>query len=49
MRKPDAELVGLVKGLTKEAAVENVPLFKTPEFYGLLSLLAVIILNVYFW
>lgn len=48
-RKPDEELVGLVKGLTKEAAAAHVPFFKTPEFYALLSMLAVIALNIYFW
>jgi SSS family solute:Na+ symporter len=48
-RKPDEELVGLVKGLTREAAVSHVPWFKTPEFYAILSLLALIALNIYFW
>lgn len=48
-RKPDEELVGLVKGLTKEAAVAHVPWVKTPEFYAVLSLVVLIVLNIYFW
>ncbi len=48
-KKPRAELVGLVKGLTAEKAVQPVPFLKTPEFYGILSILILIVLNVYFW
>jgi len=48
-RKPDEELVGLVKGLTKEAATDNVPWVKTSEFYAVLSLVVLIVLNIYFW
>ena len=48
-RKPREELVGLVKGLTAEKALESVPFFKTPEFYGIVSVFILIILNIYFW
>ncbi len=48
-RKPDAELVGLVKGLTPATLGEPVPWFRKPEFYAVLSLLAFIAVNVYFW
>ncbi len=48
-KKPASELVGLVKGLTAEKAVKSLPFFKTPEFYGILSILVFIILNIYFW
>jgi SSS family solute:Na+ symporter len=48
-KKPPTELVGLVKGLTAEKAVESVPFIKTPEFYGMLSILVLIALNIYFW
>jgi len=48
-RKPDAKLVGLVKGLTREAAAAHVPLFKTPEFQALLSMLTVIASKVCLW
>jgi SSS family solute:Na+ symporter len=49
-RKRDrSELVGLVKGLTAEKALQDVPLMKTPEFYGILSILVFVALNIYFW
>ena len=48
-QKAPAELVGLVKGLTAEKAIESVPFVKTPEFYGILSILVFIALNIYFW
>ena len=32
-----------------EKAVESVPFVKTPEFYGILSILVLIALNLYFW
>ncbi len=49
-RKRDkSELVGLVKGLTVEKAMEAAPFIKTPEFYGILSIIIFIVLNIYFW
>ncbi len=48
-KKPEEELVGLVKGLTKETLGEHVPLVKRPEFLAILSLVVVVILNVLFW
>jgi solute:Na+ symporter, SSS family len=48
-KRPEAELVGLVKGLTAEAALEPVPLFKRPAFYAVVSLLVFVLLNVIFW
>jgi len=48
-RKPDEELVGLVKGLTKDTLDENLPFVKRPEFYAILSVIVLVILNVYFW
>ncbi len=48
-KKPQAELVGLVKGLTAGAALEPVPLFKRPAFYAVLSLIIFVLLNVIFW
>jgi SSS family solute:Na+ symporter len=47
--KPDEELVGLVKGLTKDTLGENVPFMKKPEFYAILSVIVLVILNIYFW
>jgi SSS family solute:Na+ symporter len=48
-RKPEAELVGLVKGLTAENLHATVPWSKKPEFYAAISLVVLIVLNIYFW
>jgi SSS family solute:Na+ symporter len=48
-KKPEAELIGLVKGLTAETALEPVPWFKRPVFYAVLSLIVFVLLNIYFW
>jgi len=48
-RKPEAELVGLVKGLTQESLDQHVPFVRRPEFFAILSVIVLIILNVLFW
>jgi SSS family solute:Na+ symporter len=48
-RKPAEELVGLVKGLTPETIEKHIPFVKKPEFYAILSVIVLILLNVYFW
>jgi SSS family solute:Na+ symporter len=48
-RKPDEELVGLVKGLTPETHGLGVVWYKKPEFYAVISLIIFIALNIYFW
>ncbi len=48
-KKPKEELVGLVKGLTAETARDGVPFLKRPEFYAILSVIVLVILNIYFW
>jgi SSS family solute:Na+ symporter len=48
-KKPEEELVGLVKGLTRENLGEKVPFIKKPEFYAIISLVVLVILNVLFW
>jgi SSS family solute:Na+ symporter len=48
-RKPDEELVGLVKGLTPATLGAPVPWFKTPEFYAVLSLIVFVAVDIYFW
>ncbi len=47
--KPDAELVGLVKGLTPASDATAIPLLSRPAFWAVISLLVLIALNVYFW
>jgi len=47
--KPDGELAGLVKGLTTEKPDARVPFVKKPEFFALISVAVLILLNVLFW
>ncbi len=48
-KRSKEELVGLVKGLTKENHNQNVPFLKRPEFYAIISLIVFILLNIWFW
>jgi SSS family solute:Na+ symporter len=48
-KKPDEELVGLVKGLTPETMGQPVPLLRRPGFWAVLSLIIFIALNIWFW
>jgi SSS family solute:Na+ symporter len=48
-KKPKEELVGLVKGLTAETALSGIPFAKRPEFYAIIAVIVLLILNVYFW
>ncbi len=48
-KKPKVELVGLVKGLTPETVNKGIPFVKRPEFYAIISLIVLVILNVIFW
>jgi len=48
-RKPREELAGLVKGLNAGAAEAPVPWQRRPEFWGVVALVLLVALNVYFW
>jgi SSS family solute:Na+ symporter len=48
-KKPKEELVGLVRGLTLEKSAESIPFIKTPEFYGIVSIVVLVLLNIYYW
>jgi len=48
-KKPDKELVGLVKGLTKEVVEEPVAWYKKPGFYAVVALVVLVVLNILFW
>ena len=48
-KKPDEELVGLVKGLTPETLGQPVPLLRRPAFWAVLSLIIFVALNIWFW
>ncbi len=47
--KADKELVGLVIGLTEETVEKPVPLLHKPEFWAVISLVILAVLNIYFW
>jgi SSS family solute:Na+ symporter len=48
-KKPEAELVGLVKGLTADTVGEELPWFKRPGFFAAISLVVLVVLNILFW
>ncbi len=48
-KKPEAELVGLVKGFTTEAETADVVFYKKPEFIAIISVIILVILNIIFW
>jgi len=48
-KKPEAELVGLVKGLTPATVGKPVPLLRKPEFWAVIAVLVVVALNIIFW
>ena len=47
--KTDEELVGLVKGLTKEVKEEAHPFYQRPGFIAIIAFIIVLLLNIYFW
>jgi SSS family solute:Na+ symporter len=46
---PDAELAGLVYGLTKVPSVGKVPLYQKPLFWAGIVTAVFIVLNIIFW
>jgi SSS family solute:Na+ symporter len=47
--KTEEELVGLVKGLTKEVKEEPHPFYQRPGFIAIIAFVIVLLLNIYFW
>jgi len=47
--KPDEELKGLVYGLTETLELKKVPLLRKPGFWGIISFIVFVILNIIFW
>ena len=47
--KPESELVGLVKGLTEEGALEAVVWYRRPAVLASISMAICVALNIYFW
>jgi solute:Na+ symporter, SSS family len=48
-KRPKEELVGLVKGLTQEVIDKEEKLLQKPVFWAIVSLVVLIVLNIYFW
>jgi len=48
-KRPKEELVGLVKGLTEQTVLEKTPWSRRPELYAAISLIVLVVLNIYFW
>jgi len=47
--KPEAELAGLVYGLTEVPSVGDLPIYKKPLFWAAVVLIVFVILNISFW
>ncbi len=47
--KPEAELAGLVYGLTEVPSVGDIPIYKKPLFWAAVVLIVFVILNIIFW
>ena len=47
--KPREELIGLVKGLTPVAGADGLRWYRKPELIAAISLIVLILLNLYFW
>ena len=48
-RKSKEELTGLVRGLTVKQSLEGIPWVRRPEFYAVISVVVLVLLNIYFW
>jgi SSS family solute:Na+ symporter len=47
--KPDAELTGLVYGLTEVPSIGDVPLYQKPVFWAVVVAVVLVILNIVMW
>ncbi len=48
-KKPESELVGLVKWLTPATDESQVPLMRKPQTWAVISVVVLVALNIYFW
>ncbi len=48
-KRPQEELIGLVRGLTKMEKTDLLPLYKKPAFWASITLVVFIVLNVWLW
>ncbi len=49
VKRPEAELVGLVRGLSKTEEVEVLPLHKKPAFWASVTVVNFVVLNIVLW
>ncbi len=49
VKRPEAELVGLVRGLTRETPTEEVPLLKKPAFWASVTVVLFVVINIWLW
>jgi SSS family solute:Na+ symporter len=47
--RPEAELVGLVRGLTPMPSVGDLPFYEKPAFWAIVVAIIFVILNLIFW
>src|ERR1700726_1615196 len=47
--KPEAELVGLVRGLTPMPSVGDLPFYEKPTFWAIVVAIVFVVLNIIFW
>jgi len=48
-KKPESELVGLVKWLTPAVDESHVPYMRRPQTWAIISVVVLVALNIYFW
>jgi SSS family solute:Na+ symporter len=48
-KKPESELVGLVKWLTPATDESDVPFMRKPQTWAIISVVVLVALNIYFW
>ena len=48
-KKPESELVGLVKWLTPATDESDVPIMRKPQTWAIISVVVLVALNIYFW
>ncbi|MDY0393551.1 hypothetical protein RWE15_02745 [Virgibacillus halophilus] len=47
--KPDSELKGLVRSVSEKISYKNLPWYKRPGYLSIISIIIMVIINIYFW
>ena len=48
-KRPESELVGLVRSLTPKIVEKDISLFQKPAFWAVITLVILVVINIYFW